>query len=485
MEGSGSNPLYYREKGLEFLQKGKQVFNTHTELEYRQKGYELYKKGLDYLIKYAKSEKDGDLVAKLKANLPEWMKEAQSMGATLAQFNSQNQPQQPTSNGNNYAPPQQNYQQPQPNQNNGYQPSNNYQQPTNNNQPPRDNNNSPSRDEPAKKKITTKEDDDSAKFASVLEAAIVTEKPNIRWEDIAGLEQAKKSLQEAVIYPIKYPTLFVGMRTPWKGILLYGPPGTGKTFLAKACATEADATFFTVSSADITSKYVGESEKLIKTLFNMARAKKPAIIFIDEIDSLLSARSDNENESSRRVKTEFLVQMQGVGNDDTGILVLGATNIPWGLDSAVRRRFEKRIYIPLPDTPAREALLLNQLKKTPNVLNEEDISYLAQRSEGLSCADLNILIRDASYEPLRKAQNAIRFKETSRLPNGKPVYQPCAPSEPDSVAMRMLDIPGDQLTLPFISLDDFESALFKTKPSVSKEDLVKQEEFTKSFGMEG
>jgi len=149
----------------------------------------------------------------------------------------------------------------------------------------------------------------------------------------------------------------VGSRTPWKGILLYGPPGTGKTFLAKACATEAEATFFSVSAADLTSKYVGESEKLIKTLFAMARDKKPAIIFIDEIDSLLSARSDGENEATRRVKTQFLVEMQGVGNDDNGILVLGATNIPWGIDSAARRRFEKRIYICLPELMTRKKML--------------------------------------------------------------------------------------------------------------------------------
>jgi len=179
------------------------------------------------------------------------------------------------------------------------------------------------------------------------------------------------------------------------------------------------------------------------------------------------------------------VEMQGVGNDDTGILVLGATNIPWGLDSAVRRRFEKRIYIPLPDYPAREALVRQQLKKTPNTIAEEDMAYLAQRTEGLSCADMNILIRDASYEPLRKAQNATRFKETSKLPDGRPVYQPCAPSDPQGVSMRMLEISGDQLTLPPISIEDFEAALMKTKPSVSHDDLKKQEEFTKEFGIEG
>lgn len=109
------------------------------------------------------------------------------------------------------------------------------------------------------------------KFKSAISDAIVKDKPNVKWEDIAGLEQAKASLKEAVIMPIKFPQIFDGVRKPWKGILLYGPPGTGKTFLAKACATECDATFFSISAADLVSKYVGETEKMIKSLFNLAR----------------------------------------------------------------------------------------------------------------------------------------------------------------------------------------------------------------------
>ena len=105
------------------------------------------------------------------------------------------------------------------------------------------------------------------------------------------------------------------------------------------------------------SKYMGESERLVRTLFEMARENKPSIIFIDEIDSLCGSRTDGENDATRRIKTEFLVQMQGVGKEDDGILVLGATNIPWGLDAAIRRRFERRIYIPLPDEHARERMV--------------------------------------------------------------------------------------------------------------------------------
>ena len=169
-------------------------------------------------------------------------------------------------------------------------------------------------------------DPEKKKMEKKLEGAIVMEKPNVKWSDVAGLDAAKESLKEAVILPIKFPHLFTGNRKPWRGILLFGPPGTGKSYLAKAVATEANnSTFFSVSSSDLVSKWLGESEKLVKNLFQMAREHKPSIIFIDEVDSLCSSRSDNESESARRIKTEFLVQMQGVGNDNDGILVLGKT----------------------------------------------------------------------------------------------------------------------------------------------------------------
>jgi vacuolar protein-sorting-associated protein 4 len=235
------------------------------------------------------------------------------------------------------------------------------------------------------------EDEEKAKMRGALSGAIVTEKPNVKWDDVAGLDAAKEALKEAVILPARFPQLFTGKRRPWKGILLYGPPGTGKSYLAKAVATEADATFFAVSSSDLVSKWQGESERLVRSLFEMARENRPAIIFIDEIDSLCSNRSEGESDSTRRIKTEFLVQMQGVGNSHDGLLVLGATNVPWELDPAMRRRFEKRIYIPLPEPHARAKMFPLHLGDTPNDLTDADFEQLADMSEGYSGSDISVV----------------------------------------------------------------------------------------------
>lgn len=149
---------------------------------------------------------------------------------------------------------------------------------------------------------------------------------------------------------------------------------------------------------------------MVKNLFEMARANKPAIIFIDEVDSLCSSRSDSENDATRRIKTEFLVQMQGVGVDNDGILVLGATNIPWGLDAAIRRRFEKRIYIPLPEESARRRMFELHIGNTATDCAARDWAMLSQRTDGYSGADIGIVVREALMMPIRKVQMATHFK---------------------------------------------------------------------------
>ncbi|XP_015795717.1 vacuolar protein sorting-associated protein 4B [Tetranychus urticae] len=336
------------------------------------------------------------------------------------------------------------------------------------------------------------EDKDKKKMMSQLEDAIVIEKPNIKWSDVAGLEGAKEALKEAVILPIKFPHLFTGKRQPWRGILLFGPPGTGKSYLAKAVATEANnSTFFSVSSSNLVSKWLGESEKLVKSLFTMARKQKPSIIFIDEIDSLCSSRSDNESESARRIKTEFLVQMQGLGNDNDGILVLGATNIPWVLDSAIRRRFEKRIYIPLPEEHARLTIFKIHIGNTPHSLTENDLKELAHKTEGFSGADISVLVRDALMQPVRKVQTATHFKKVRGPSRSNPneiindLLTPCSPGDRGAIEMSWDDVPGDKLLEPIITMSDMLLSLANAKPTVNDADLVKLKEFMESFGQEG
>ncbi|KAK9762222.1 Fidgetin-like protein 1, variant 2 [Basidiobolus ranarum] len=162
---------------------------------------------------------------------------------------------------------------------------------------------------------------------------------SITWEDIAGLEHAKNTIKEIVVWPMLRPDIFTGLRGPPKGLLLFGPPGTGKTLIGKCIASQSGATFFSISSSSLTSKWVGEGEKMVRALFTVARCHQPAVIFIDEIDSLLTQRTDGEVEASRRIKTEFLIQFDGCGTttDEDRILIVGATNRPQEIDEAARR----------------------------------------------------------------------------------------------------------------------------------------------------
>ncbi|CAK9829467.1 Vacuolar protein sorting-associated protein 4 [Anthophora retusa] len=310
----------------------------------------------------------------------------------------------------------------------------------------------------------TDSDPEKKKLQSKLEGAIIIEKPDVKWSDVAGLDGAKEALKEAVILPIRFPHLFTGKRIPWKGILLFGPP---------------------------VSKWLGESEKLVKNLFELARQHKPSIIFIDEVDSLCSSRSDNESESARRIKTEFLVQMQGVGSDNDGILVLGATNIPWVLDAAIRRRFEKRIYIPLPDEQARVIMFKLHLGSTSHCLTEEDFKKLAAATDGYSGADISIIVRDALMQPVRQVQTATHFKRV-RGPSPKDpsvivddLLTPCSPGDPAAIEMNWMEVEGDKLYEPPLTMKDMLKSLATTRPTVNEDDMTKLEKFKEDFGQEG
>lgn len=297
---------------------------------------------------------------------------------------------------------------------------------------------------------------------------IVIQGDDIHWDDIAGLDEAKIILKETVVYPFLRPDLFSGLREPTKGILLFGPPGTGKTMLARAVATESKSTFFSITSSSLTSKFLGESEKLIKSLFTIAKKLSPSIVFIDEIDSLLSMRSDGENESTRRIKNEFLVQWSGLSYNflesnsnksdkkkisDNRVLVLGATNLPWCIDDAARRRFVKRVYVPLPEGDMRKLQIVNLLHDQKNTLTEKDYQELISLTEGFSGSDITALTKDSAMGPLRSLGENLLHTKTEYI--------------------RPIDI------------NDFKTSLKFIKSSISKENLEKHEKWAEIFGLFG
>nr|VZI10658.1 unnamed protein product [Spirometra erinaceieuropaei] len=299
-------------------------------------------------------------------------------------------------------------------------------------------------------------------LVEMLERDILQRNPNVRWDDIAELEDAKRLLKEAVVLPMVLPNFFKGIRRPWKGVLMVGPPGTGKTLLAKAVATECGTTFFNVSSSSMTSKWRGESEKLVRLLFDMARFYAPSTIFIDEIDALCSRRGgDSEHEASRRVKSELLVQMDGLtgatGQDDPTktVMVLAATNFPWDIDEALRRRLEKRIYIPLPSLSGRLALLHINLREVPL---DEDVQFekIAEQLDGYSGADITNVCRDASMMSMRRAIEGLSVEEIKGLNTS-------------------------DLNLP-TRMVDFEEAISRVSKSVSMSDIEKYEKWMQEFG---
>ncbi|XP_003426254.1 spastin isoform X3 [Nasonia vitripennis] len=251
------------------------------------------------------------------------------------------------------------------------------------------------------------------KLAQVILDEILEGGAPVLWDDIAGQETAKQALQEMVILPSLRPELFTGLRTPARGLLLFGPPGNGKTLLARAVATQCNATFFSISAASLTSKYVGDGEKLVRALFAIARELQPSVIFIDEVDSLLSERKDNEHEASRRLKTEFLVEFDGLPcSPEERILVMAATNRPQELDEAALRRFSKRVYVTLPDYQTRIILLKRLLAKHNDPLTEEELNQMSMLTEGYSGSDLTGLAKDAALGPIREL-NVEQVKDMS------------------------------------------------------------------------
>ncbi|EFA81387.1 AAA ATPase domain-containing protein [Heterostelium album PN500] len=291
---------------------------------------------------------------------------------------------------------------------------------------------------------------DKAALQIIMNEIIDTKHP-VTWDDVVGLDKVKQSLMEAVILPNLRPDVFVGLRSPPKGLLLFGPPGNGKTMIAKAVAYESKATFFSISASSLTSKYVGEGEKLVRALFAVAGYYQPSIIFIDEVDSLLTERSEGESDHTRRLKTEILIQFDGVKtNGAERILVMGATNRPEELDEAALRRFVKRIYVGLPEKSTRLDILKHLLRDQNHNLTNSQMSAIADATSGYSAFDLNALCKDAAYEPIRQ------------------------------LGMEIKDLKLNQIRP--ISCKDFKNSLKQIRASVSQDSLTGYEQWNMTFG---
>uniref|UniRef100_A0A803MIU0 AAA+ ATPase domain-containing protein n=1 Tax=Chenopodium quinoa TaxID=63459 RepID=A0A803MIU0_CHEQI len=322
------------------------------------------------------------------------------------------------------------------------------------------------------------EDAETRNLAESLCRDIIRGSQDVNWESIKGLETAKRLLKEAVVMPIKYPnplgsqlssamTINWWLKVPfavfhWTIISMEGhtsvwPPGTGKTMLAKAVATECNTTFFNISASSVVSKWRGDSEKLVKVLFELARHHAPSTVFVDEIDSVISHRGEarSEHEASRRLKTELLIQMDGLSKSNELVFVLAATNLPWELDAAMLRRLEKRILVPLPDPEARRGMFEELLPSTPN---DDQVPYdvMVEKTEGYSGSDIRLVCKEAAMQPLRRLVTVLEQK-TEVIPEDE--LPPVGP----------------------IELKDIELALKNTRPSAHLH-AHRYEKFNEDYG---
>lgn len=312
---------------------------------------------------------------------------------------------------------------------------------------------------PATKKASsseTAEEENESEISAKVESLITTS--NVKWSDIGGLDYVKQLMMETVVIAgLKKPDSI----KPWKGILLFGPPGTGKTLLAAAAAGSLDAAFYDVKSESVLSKYFGESSKLISALYNSARAHSPSIVFIDEFDALSQSREGDSSEATRKVLSSLLTELDGLSDkkSDRLLLTLAATNTPWDLDTAVLSRFPRRIYVPLPDEKACEAIIKIQLK-------DMDLSNINLSNVAKKCVEMRYSGRDLSNFSQQAIWNMIHDVN-------KDLYK--------LADMPFEDLKKTSLKTRAMSDADFEEGWSKIKSPITKDTIEKYEQWGSQF----
>merc|ERR1719277_2678870 len=294
------------------------------------------------------------------------------------------------------------------------------------------------------------------------------EVPNIKWDDIGGLEETKRQLQEMILYPIDHPEKFekFGMQ-PSKGVLFYGPPGCGKTLLAKAIANECQANFISIKGPELLTMWFGESEANVREIFDKARSAAPCVLFFDELDSIAKSRGGSVGDAggaADRVINQVLTEMDGMGAKKN-VFIIGATNRPDIIDPAILRpgRLDQLIYIPLPDDGSRRSILKANLRKTP-VAKEVDLQYLAKVTKGFSGADLTEICQRACKLAIRENIDAEIRKEKERQAKGGQAMDDDDDDDHAEVGKR-----------------HFEEAMRFARRSVSDQDIKKYEMFSQTL----
>lgn len=336
------------------------------------------------------------------------------------------------------------------------------------------------------KPTPSKADAEADELTQSMSGIIMITKPDVKFSDIIGLDGAKAALHEALVDPVRFPTLYGNGVKPWRGILLFGPAGTGKTHLARAIATEVNYKFLCVSASDVYSKWLGESEKIMNAIFKLARQHAPSVIFIDEIDSLLgdndsagdSAGGSSSTESGRRVMTTFQENMDGIKPENgDNFFFLAATNHPWRMNEPVLRRFQKMIYISLPDADGRANMIEHQLRKATHTLTAPDYASIAARTDGYSCYDLTVVVNDVLHQPIRRYKEATHFL----LNTATQKYTPSHPSIADAVPLRLYDLTDAQVESLPITMADFETVLPTSKKTTTPDKNRQYDIFRKKY----